>query len=278
MPYSLGSVVVVSHLQHVPQPAPFPSSGRTFDAHRRVRLGDVTPKGRLRLDAIARYLQDIATDDALDGDYDDPHGWVVRRTEMWVHRFPKYLDQLRLTTWCGGVGSHWAERRTRLSFVDDTASPDGTASPDNSAAIAVEAAAMWVRVDLQTLKPLALTERFRSLIGEAANGRKVSARLTVGRGLPEHETSNFEQPLRFSDFDAVGHLNNAVYWESLEEYLGAHREQRAPLYAVVEHHRSVEPGATLRVAVHELADRVVLRLLDANETAAFAQVNRITSD
>ena len=188
MPYSLGSVVAVSHLQHVPQPAPFPSSGRTFDAFRRVRLGDVTPKGRLRLDAIARYLQDIATDDALDGDYDDPHGWVVRRTEMWVHRFPKYLDQLRLTTWCGGVGSHWAERRTRLSFVDDTASPDGTASPDDSAAIAVEAAAMWVRVDLQTLKPLPLTERFRSLIGEAANGSKVSARLTVGRGLPENET------------------------------------------------------------------------------------------
>ncbi|MFM2113860.1 MAG: hypothetical protein RL643_818, partial [Actinomycetota bacterium] len=32
-----------------------------------MRLGDVTPKGRLRLDATARYLQDIATDDALDG-------------------------------------------------------------------------------------------------------------------------------------------------------------------------------------------------------------------
>lgn len=273
MPNVLDSVVAVSQLQHVPQPAPFPSNGRTFEARRRVRLGDVTPKGRLRLDAIARYLQDIATDDALDGDYDDPHGWVVRRTEMWVHRFPKYLDHLRLTTWCGGVGSHWAERRTRLSFMDDTAMPDDTTSLGNPTTIAVEAAAMWVRVDLRTLKPLALTERFRSLIGESANGRKVSARLTVGRGLPEPETANFEQPLRFSDFDAVGHLNNAVYWEPVEEYLGAHRERRAPLYAVVEHHRSVEPGATLGVAVYELPDRVVLRLRDAVETAAFAQVS-----
>ncbi|MFZ9622837.1 MAG: acyl-ACP thioesterase domain-containing protein, partial [Ilumatobacteraceae bacterium] len=95
-------------MQKVSPPSPFPTVGRTYEATRRVRLGDVTPKGRLRLDATARYLQDIATDDALDGNYDDPHGWVVRRTEMWVHHFPTYLDDLVLTTWCGGVGSHWA--------------------------------------------------------------------------------------------------------------------------------------------------------------------------
>ena len=262
MRFALGSVVAVSHLQHVPQPAPFPTNGRTFDAHRRVRLGDVTPRGRLRLDATARYLQDIATDDALDGDYDDPHGWVVRRTEMWVRQFPKYLDRLRLTTWCGGVGSHWAERRTRIIIE----------SVDAPGVVAVEAAAVWVRVDLQTMKPLSLTERFRALIGEAANGRRVSARLTVGRGLPDVESAMFEQPLRFSDFDAVGHLNNAVYWEPVEECLGARRERRAPLYAVVEHHRSVDPGAALRVSVYELSDRLVLRMRDAGETAALAQV------
>lgn len=255
-----GSVVAVSRLQHMPQPVPFPAAGRTFTSHRRVRLGDVTPRGRLRLDATARYLQDIATDDSIDGMYDDPHGWVVRRTEMWVREFPSYLDHMELVTWCGGVGSHWAERRTRLCVP-------GTSEP------MIEAAALWVRVDLQTLKPLALTESFRALIGEAAAGRRVSARLHVGRDLPAiAPTASFAWQLRFADFDAVGHLNNAVYWEPLEEYLGSHREHRAPLHATVEHHRSVEPGAQVTVHVYELDDRVVLRIADGEETASLAQL------
>lgn len=263
MTFTFGSVFAVSHLQHVTLPAPFPQSGRTYECRRTVRLGDVTPKGRLRLDATARYLQDIATDDAMDGNYDDPHGWVVRRTEMWVERFPKYLDTIRLTTWCGGVGSHWAERRTRIEIV-----ADGVMQP------AVEAAALWVRVDLQTLKPLSLTPRFRELIGEAANGRKVSARLLIGRDLSVDKapSSSFDMPLRFADFDAVGHLNNAVYWEALEEYLAANREKRAPLHATVEHHASVEPGTGIHVHVHELGERTVLRLVARDATASLIQL------
>ena len=63
-----------------------------------------------------------------------------------------------------------------------------------------------------------------------------------------------------------------MYWESLEEYLGAHRERRAPLHATVEHHRSVEPGASLQIVVHELQSRTVLRLVDNQETAALIQL------
>jgi len=258
-----GSVIAVSHVQQVSPPSPFPVLGRTYSRELRVRLGDVTPKGRLRLDATARYLQDIATDDALNGNYDDPHSWVVRRTEMWVHHFPKYLDDLVLTTWCGGVGSHWAERRTRIVVANEPDAPP-----------AIEAASLWVRVDLQTLKPLPLSDQFRELIGESAAGRKVSARLMVGRNLPPNAqlAPRVNMPLRFSDFDAIGHLNNAVYWEPLEEYLGGHRERRAPLHATVEHHRSVEPGASLTISTYEMDDRVVLHLREGEETASLIQV------
>jgi acyl-ACP thioesterase len=180
---------------------------------------------------------------------------------MWVKEFPSYLDQLELVTWCGGVGAHWAERRTRITVKDST-------SP------AIEAAALWVRVDLKTLKPLQLTDRFLTLIGEAAADRRISARLLVGRDLPADTKVAEEYPwaLRFADFDAIGHLNNAVYWEPLEQYLGAHRDRRAPLHATVEHHRSVEPGAHVTVNVHELDGRVVLRMLDGSETASLIQL------
>ena len=37
-----------------------------FETSRLVRLGDADEHGRLRLDALARHLQDVATDHSVD--------------------------------------------------------------------------------------------------------------------------------------------------------------------------------------------------------------------
>ena len=237
-------------------PSALPDLGRRFSVVRKVRLGDVTPKGRLRLDAVARYLQDVATDDSLDGGYDEPHSWVVRRTQMWVTSFPKYLDQVELTTWCGALGSHWAERRTQIKC---------------GGVIAVECAALWVRVDFKTMKPVALSKELSELLSSATNGRKISSRLEIGRNLPDLTSNNAtsqDWPIRFSDMDAVGHLNNAAYWEVLEEYLGANSGQRAPLLATVEHHGAIDPGDKVRIVTQKLDGRVVLRHVLADDAVA----------
>ena len=42
---------------------PRPTTGRTFAAERRVRLSDIDAHGRVRLDSVARFLQDVAIDD-----------------------------------------------------------------------------------------------------------------------------------------------------------------------------------------------------------------------
>jgi len=240
---------------------PLPESGRKFSTSRKVRLGDVTPKGRVRLDAVARYLQDIATDDSLDGNYSEPHSWVVRRTAMWVTSFPKYLDKIELTTWCGALGSHWAERRTQIKCAG---------------AVAIDAASLWVRVDFKTMKPVALSQDLIDLLSSATNGRKISSRLEIGRTLPELTSNNpttQDWPIRFSDMDAVGHLNNAAYWEVLEEYLGANSGKRAPLRATVEHHGAVDPGDKVKIVTQNLDGRIILRhVLDGNEVAAVTEL------
>jgi len=41
---------------------PRPAQGRTFTSRRRVRLSDLDGRGRVRLDALARFLQDVAID------------------------------------------------------------------------------------------------------------------------------------------------------------------------------------------------------------------------
>lgn len=248
-------------MSEVTRPVPLPLSGRTYSSQRKVRLGDVTPKGRVRLDAVARYLQDIATDDSLDGNYSEPHSWVVRRTEMWVSAFPKYLEELHLTTWCGALGSHWAERRTQIA----------TAS-----GVAIETAALWVRVDFKTMKPAPLSSDLVELLSSATGGRKVSARLEIGRSLPpldSHNSISQDWSIRRSDMDAVGHLNNAVYWEVLEEYLGAQTRKLAGLHATVEHHGAIDPGDSVRIVTQEIDTRVLLRhVLGTGEVAAVTQL------
>ena len=81
-----------------------PTTGRTFAARRRVRLSDIDAYGRVRLDAIARFLQDVAIDDVQQTGWGLPsHLWFVRKI---------LLDQeVELVTWCSAVGSIAAGRR-----------------------------------------------------------------------------------------------------------------------------------------------------------------------
>ena len=92
-----------------------PQVGRVVTRTRPVRLGDVDARARLRFDAVARYLQDTATDDATDAELDDAFGWVVRRTMIQVRRAAGLDEQLELSTFCAGTGRSWAERRTSIA-------------------------------------------------------------------------------------------------------------------------------------------------------------------
>jgi acyl-ACP thioesterase len=130
-----------------------PKQGRVVRRERRVRLGDVTPTGRVRFDALARYLQDIARDDSADSALENPMGWVVRRTAIQVHAWPQFQEALTLATWCSGIGPRWAERRT--SIVGEHGAH-------------VEATTIWVHVDASTGRPARLVAGFAERYAEAA--------------------------------------------------------------------------------------------------------------
>lgn len=235
-----------------------PGVGRVFRATRRVRLGDVTPRGRLRLDAAVRYLQDIAHDDAREAVYADRDGWVVRRTAVRVHQFPVFQEPLTLRTWCGGLGSHWAERCTLI---------------EGERGGRIETAAVWVHVDLATMAPAKLASDFLAVAGPSAGGRKVGARVML-RERPLPGESRHPWPLRFSDMDALGHMNNAAYWEAVEEWLGAHRTMRAPLDVVLEHLAPVHPEHEVATVVREGADHTMIWHESAGQVVAATQVRQ----
>ncbi len=202
-------------------------AGRRFETTRRVRLADADPSGRLRLDALARFLQDIGNDDTADAGHDAATPWVTRRTTITVDAWPRIGERLDITTWCGGIGSHFAERRTRLR------SPSGT----------VEAAATWVHVDESTGRPARLPAWFHETYASAAEGRTITARLRHGQPPPDAATQPW--PIRWADLDVIGHVNNAAYWEAVEEV--CHQRGLVPSFAEVEYAGGIDPGDDVRL-------------------------------
>ena len=85
----------------MPEYLPPPTDGRRFTGGQRVRLGDSDPQGRLRPDAAARYLHDVAGDDWDDVGIGSDDLWVVRRTAVRltaVGRWPNLGEVVAATT------------------------------------------------------------------------------------------------------------------------------------------------------------------------------------
>lgn len=234
---------------------PRPPAGRVFTGSRRVRLADVSPAGRLRLDAATRFLQDLSSDDTADAALEDAEAWVVRKTVLEVHAFPRYLEQLDLATWCSGTGSHLAERR--ISMV-------------GAAGGRLEAATTWVHVDLESGRPKRVPEGFHALYGATAEGRRAKARLEHPD--PPPGATAIAWLLRFTDFDVLAHVNNAAYWQPVEEALAARRALRAPLRAEVEHRTAVERGARVEVLVADDGPALAVWIVADGRVAASAMV------
>lgn len=236
-----------------------PEVGRVFEGTRRVRLGDVSPAGRLRLDAATRYLQDVSADDTADAALPDAQAWVVRRTIIEVRAFPRYLEALRLATWCSGTGSHYAERRVQML---------------GDAGGRLEAASLWVHVDPVSGRPRRLSPDFDAVYRSASGGRRVKSRRLHGD--PAGSVPGRAWALRFTDFDVLRHVNNSAYWEIVEEVLATRRDLRAPLRAELEHRFAVERGSEVEVVVEPVGDRdaTALWILADGIVAATALITR----
>ncbi len=241
-----------------PALAPPPGHGRVFSTARLVRNTDVTPAGRLRFDAVARYLQEAAEDDLADVGWDEPYGWLLRRVVMQVRGYPRCGDLVRLSTFCSATGPRWAERTTTLQ------SPAGDL---------MQAAAVWVAIGRDDGRPVPLGEAFHRWYDASAQGRRVSARLSHP-GPPElpGPPAGTAWPLRASDFDLAGHVNNSVHWAAVEDILA--RLSWLPASAELEYHRPILPGHDLRLRTSQAGGDVWAWLLNDTQRMASARLTR----
>jgi acyl-ACP thioesterase len=224
---------------------------RRFTTQRRISLSDTDATGRLRLDAVARYLQDVASEDWLDAGFDhDSHTWVVRRTEVEVREPFVPEDRVDLETWCSGVSGSAAARRYSLRGARGGR---------------LEAESIWIHLG-DDLRPKRLDDRFLAVYGDSAAGRRASTRFT----LPE-PPQDAGTPWRFraTDVDRLGHVNNAAYWAPLEEALldGDVAVQLHRFHSTLEYRQPIDLGEDVRL----VADGASLWLVVAGEVRAAAR-------
>ncbi len=215
------------------------TTGRKFRGSRILGLADCGLDGLLRFDAAARITQDIAAEDLTDSGLDHEGVWVVRKTHIRFIGAPRYQDRLAISTFCAGVGRAWAQRRTTLS------SQNGR----------VEVSSLWVQTDPQSRSPKSLSDNFYRIFGASAAGRTVGQRLEIPEGL---DFENLDWPARITDIDILEHVNNAAYFEAVEQIANRNRCPRpdvATLFVIAEYREGVGWGEKIDLHVSQQSSK-----------------------
>ena len=203
----------------------------------RVRFDEATPDGLAKTSALLGYLQDVAWRHSEVLGF--PRAWYRERGLAWVVRAIDVTlcapirdgDELRVSTRIAGFRRVMARRRSELRAADGT--PAGDVSVD------------WAMTDGRA--PTRIPGDFTRV-----PGIDLSPFAPTRLDLPSAPPGALEQPLvpRLRELDPMGHLNNGVYLDWLDEAVasaGGADDVRAPARRYrMEYLRAAGPGLELR--------------------------------
>lgn len=208
-----------------------PAAGaRVHTTVRALRSWEHTADGRMRLDTVARWAQDVAEDASSSHDDNDGSApvWVVKSTWIRMDTRPVFEHELRVATWCDGYGRAWARRRVDLGS-------------DRSVA---RCCTMWISVDRVSGSPRPLAPHAMEVLERVCRRRTPVPRLRIGE--PPREASSRTWRVRATDFDLLGHVNNAAYLDAVEEVL-AEECHFAPYASAIDVYAQYERPVSRRV-------------------------------
>ncbi|WP_024802059.1 acyl-[acyl-carrier-protein] thioesterase [Nocardia sp. BMG51109] len=185
--------------------APLPREGPGFASAWPVRAGDVDPYSRLRLDAVARYLQDVAWEDLHSSPMHrtDP-SWIVRRTVVDVLRPILWPDRVELLRWCSALSTRWTNMRVRITSANGGL---------------IETAGFWININESTNMPTRISDEGMARLGRTAEEHRLRWRPWLTDATPVESDTDLPFPVRATDIDQYNHVNNAVYWQAVEHFL-----------------------------------------------------------
>jgi acyl-ACP thioesterase len=181
------------------------------------------------------------------------HAWVMRSIRIDVVVPSLQDDRVELTTWSSARATVAAARR--LSLVGDAGGR-------------VELDSTWIHLD-RDARP-ARIEDFGPY-AESAGARVASTRLDLPE--PSAAAATIAWPLRATDTDVLGHVNNAAYWHAVEHCVaGSGLDMHAPFRARLDHRHPLDLGDEVALAVEAGEGRLGIAFVVDAATKAVALV------
>ena len=165
-------------------------------------------------------------------------------------------DRVELMTWSSGRGSLAAARR--LSLAGDRGG-------------AVELDSVWIH-----LGPDAKPARIDDFgpYAESAGARAVSTRLDLSE--PPAGSPRTPWPLRATDLDVLGHVNNAAYWHAVEQRLAETGfDVRGAFRARLDHRHPLDLGDRVELLESASAGSLALAFAVDGVARAVALVEKL---
>ncbi|GAA4486271.1 acyl-[acyl-carrier-protein] thioesterase [Rhodococcus olei] len=242
--------------------APPPASGDVFAASRPVRTGDVAPDNRLRFDGIARYLQDIASDNVDAAGFGDTDPiWILRRTVIDVHTPVLWPDRVHLSRWCSAYSTRWSNMRVRFTS-------------DKGARIETEG--FWISINPDTGMPTRISDAALALLGRHTDENRLRWQAWLDAPAPADDGTDTPFALRSTDLDPLEHVNNAAYLHAVEDHAVTRPDLLAePHRLVIEYRSPITDGERLRIRRRDDRDAVTLWFLVNGESRATARLARL---
>jgi acyl-ACP thioesterase len=216
----------------LPEP---PTEGTPFETGWPVHVADTAPDQRLRLDAVARYLQDIGFEhlDAVE-DGGAHLGWVVRRTVIDVLKPIEIGERVTLRRWCSALSNRWCNMRVQVC---------------GSRGGLIETEAFLIHFGTESGVPARMSDRFMAPMLAITTEHRLRWKAALIDPMPPADELGVQSrpfPLRVTDIDLLEHVNNAVYLSAVEEVLAGHAELKSGSHrTVIEYTKPVRSGDDL---------------------------------
>ncbi|OBJ51068.1 acyl-[acyl-carrier-protein] thioesterase [Mycobacterium asiaticum] len=239
---------------------PVPDEGYVYQTGWRLATSDIDEHRRLRLDGVARYIQEVGAEHLADADLAEVHPhWIVLRTVIDVIEPIEIPSDITFRRWCAGLSSRWCNMRVQLK---------------GSEGGRIETEGFWICMNKDTLTPSRLTDYCIERFGSTTDNHRLKWRPQVTEPLDDPATTPF--PLRRTDIDLFEHVNNTIYWHGVHEILGQVPDlENKPYRAVLEYRSPIKYGEPLTIRSANRGDSVLMHFTVGDDVRAAALVRSI---
>ncbi|KAA1248837.1 acyl-[acyl-carrier-protein] thioesterase [Mycobacterium simiae] len=246
-----------------------PATGYVYQTGWRLGTTDIDERKRLRLDGVARYIQEVGAEHLADAGLAEVHPhWIVLRTVIDVIEPIELPSDIIFRRWCAALSTRWCAMRVQL---------------EGSAGGRIETEGFWLCVNKDTLTPSRLTDECIARFGSTTADHRLKWRPwlaeSVRDGSPGTYPNDTPFPLRRTDIDPFEHVNNTIYWHGVVEIVGQLAAvadlTAAPHRAVLEYRSPIKLGEPLTIRSDQREDCIRMHFVVGDDVRAAALVCKI---